>query len=61
MTEPLPDDPASAEEDPDEFTPQDALAVDATPDEERTHGDGDETESITRSDAAKVPVEPEDE
>lgn len=57
MTEPLPDpDPAS-----DKYAPRDAMAVDATPDEERTHGDADETDSVTRNDGAEVPVEPDEE
>src|SRR5699024_57673 len=37
--------------------PEDALAVDATPDEVRTHGDADETESVLRNDGAVVPVD----
>lgn len=56
MTEPLPEN----DQNDDELPPQDALAVDATPDEERLHGDGDETDSITRSDGAKLPVDPDE-
>lgn len=46
---------------PDESTPhldpEDAMAVDSTPDEVRTHGDLDETETVQRNDGAVTPVE----
>ena len=46
---------------PDENTPhldpEDAMAVDSTPDEVRTHGDLDETESVQRNDGARVPLD----
>ena len=37
--------------------PEDAMAVDSTPDEVRTHGDLDETETVQRNDGAVAPVE----
>lgn len=40
-----------------DLRPEDAMAVDATPDDVRLSGDGDETESITRNDGAEQPVE----
>jgi hypothetical protein len=58
MTEPLPS--RHRTHDGEELDPQDALAVDATPDETRTHADGDETDSVLRSDGATVPVDADD-
>lgn len=40
-----------------ELSPEDAMAVDATPDDVRLHGDADETETIQRNDGARAPVE----
>jgi len=40
-----------------ELNPEDAMAVDSTPDEVRTHGDLDETESVQRTDGAQVPID----
>jgi hypothetical protein len=49
---------------PEDWTPEDALAVDSTPDGTRLHGDGDETDTAQRSDGAvidpQVELDPDD-
>ncbi|EFQ82401.1 hypothetical protein HMPREF0063_12563 [Aeromicrobium marinum DSM 15272] len=60
--EPRSRDPREADEPTDGAPdPESALAVNATPDEVRLHGDADETGSVQRADGSVEQVEPADE
>ncbi|KQY59855.1 hypothetical protein ASD11_10050 [Aeromicrobium sp. Root495] len=61
MTEPTPESPAKTTEDGSSLNPEDALAVNALPDEVRHAAGDDETEDVQRNDGAVVDLEGTDE
>ena len=60
MKKPTFDDEPGDQSHPDEFTVEDATAVNAVPDEVRLHADTSESEIVQRGDGAVVDVENDD-